>query len=59
MNPRDEKEAKARVAYVLHEQGYDYFTIPKLTWCEIKDLFRGGAQVEKERVQKMKMRSRH
>ena len=47
MSPLDEKEAKARVVYVLHEMGYNYFNIPKLTWVEIKDLFRGGTQVEK------------
>ena len=54
MTPRDEKEAKARVIYVLHEQGYDYFNIPRLTWIEIKDLFRGGSMIEKERAQSMK-----
>ena len=43
---------------MLHEQGYNYFNIPKLTWVEIKDLFRGGSQVEKERAQKIKTNSR-
>jgi len=42
--------------YVLHEQGYNYFNIPKLTWVEIKDLFQGGTLVEKEREQRAKMR---
>ena len=54
MSPSDEKEAKAKVIYVLHEQGYNYFQIPRLTWVEIKDLFLGGSRVEKEREQRMK-----
>lgn len=54
MTPLDEKEAKARVTYVLHEQGYNYFNIPRLTWVEIKDLFMGGKLVEKERAQRNK-----
>ena len=41
---------------MLHEQGYNYFNIPKLTWVEIKDLFKGGMQVEKERAQRAKMK---
>lgn len=56
--PLDEKEAKARIIYVLHEQGYTYFNIPKLTWVEIRDLFRGGMLVEKERADRVKMQTR-
>ena len=44
--------------YCLHEQGYNYFNIPDLTWVEIKDLFKGGQLVEKEREQKARMKSK-
>lgn len=42
---------------MLHEQGYNYFDIPKLSYVEIKDLFKGVNMIADERARKMKMKN--